>query len=121
MRLIAALVLLAVGCGGAEAATQAAGGDNTTASPAATAGTCETNLDAGTPCNPCPNSPRSVQKDTAPDPRSGVVFSQRECDCPQVHNGITGILWPSCPPAPPNEPHPTCAGVLAEYKTACGL
>jgi hypothetical protein len=129
MKLAAALLLVAAGCGGAQAA------DSRSAQ--ATTPVCETLLDAGTVCDPCPGSPRSVQTDT--------TFGQfRECDCPKRDRSVypkttpdgglyfgppLSFWWAACTHTITESPDgslttapdqsPTCAAMLAHYQSTC--
>jgi hypothetical protein len=128
MKLAVALLLVAAGCGGAQAADRTA---------QATAPTCETLLDAGVTCDPCPGSPRSAQIDS--------YFGQfRECECPTVdrtsypkqipdgglyYGPPYSLTWAACTHSVTVSPDgavtaapesmPTCADALAHYQGTC--
>lgn len=135
MRIIFSIALLA-GCGSAVADMGGALAAN-----APTAIGCETNLDAGSPCEPCPGNVRSTQTDYSSrgdivpigQLDGGVAVSFRECDCAPngcvsgrddagtFHACAIGILWRSCPllPATATVPAATCAQIRSEFARAC--
>jgi hypothetical protein len=143
MHRITPLLLLAAACGDTQAP---APGEATTAiaAGAITLG-CETNLDAGVPCEPCPGNIRSIQTDFPGDESNGVpiplrdggmtyILVYRQCDCPPpmgrscgvddagVVHACPGLIWPSCPSrsgqmAPPA----TCASIAAEFQRVCAV
>jgi len=103
---------------------------------------CETNLDAGVVCDPCPGSPGQRQFDVEnegegiPLPDGGFLVAFRQCDCaPKVgevcgldstgvfHTCAQGLIWRSCPPIPAGfggtYPATTCAEIQREFTAAC--
>lgn len=64
---------------------------------------CETNLDAGTPCDPCPGAISSEQIESP-------EWTSRRCGCRLANGGIAYVAWVSCglPAAAEN----TCAKIL---------
>lgn len=135
MRGMIAIVLLAVACGSAEAGTKPE------AATQATVAGCDTLLDAGTTCDPCPGNAGSTQADhlnfgdgySLPD--GGTVLTFRECKCQPpppgavcgndnagvFHSCPTGIIWRACPPLPTALGYPatTCSGLAAEFAAHC--
>lgn len=123
-----ALVLLAVGCGSAVAEENVSHAQ--TAAPVTDG--CETNLDAGTLCEPCPGNSGSRQFDVfgegggamvipLPDGGTASVLTWRQCDCPDSSKHVQ-IVWRSCPPIPAGfngRPATTCAEIATEFAAAC--
>jgi hypothetical protein len=72
---------------------------------------CETNLDAGTPCDPCPGAAREDQFDAI---AQGQTFTQRRCFCDA--DGGRFLAWNSCPATVDT---PTCAVALATWSSVC--
>lgn len=94
-------ILLSVGCGGTEPAAIVQ------PPPAPTAIGCETNLDAGTPCDPCPGA--TIQRQFE-NPQG----TARICGCGDADGGLGAYMqWESCPATA------TCAHLRAFWNDLC--
>jgi hypothetical protein len=102
MILVAAVIGLAA-CGGTAEL-----GDQDPRDPRASA-VCETNLDAGTPCDPCPGAISSEQIESP-------EWTTRRCGCRLANGGIAYVSWVSCglPAAAEN----TCAKMLEVWNNS---
>lgn len=125
MRLIAVAVL--AGCGGSASDFRS----HAITAPAVFG--CETSIDAGVPCDPCPGNVGSTQTDYPSGPEGipvplsdgglEFVLSFRSCQCP-AKAGATriGVVWRACPPIPAGfagYPATTCAEVAKEFSALC--
>lgn len=105
MKRLILMAILAAGCGGtqAPATIQAPSGN----SPALG---CETNLDAGTVCDPCPGA--TIQNQIEHD-----GWTERFCGCAAADGGTGAYMdWPSCGAGAGNS---SCANMLALWNDLC--
>lgn len=95
-------MLLLVGCGGAATSNKAG------EAPPDYGAACETNLDAGLPCDPCPGATIRSQTVTP-------AWTSTSCDRPLPDGGICGMVWLGC-----GEPTlVACEAMLKEWNAEC--